>query len=68
MLLTGLLPMVCSACFLKESRTTHSGQGPPHQSLIKKMPLRLAYSLTGWRYFIHEVSSSQMTLACVKLT
>jgi hypothetical protein len=48
MLVTGLLIMTCSACFLIEPRTTspgigttHNGLGPPHQSLINKMPYRL---------------------------
>lgn len=45
MLLTGLLPMACSACFLMESRTTNPGVAPPtmgwdllHGSPFKKMP------------------------------
>jgi hypothetical protein len=29
MLLTGLLPLACSACFLIESRTTSPGMAPP---------------------------------------
>jgi hypothetical protein len=44
-LLTGLLPMAYSACFLIEPRTTRSGMAPdtmgwvlPHQPLIKKIP------------------------------
>ena len=44
-LLTGLLLMACSACFLTEPRTTCPGMTPPtmdwallHQSLIQKMP------------------------------
>jgi hypothetical protein len=51
-LLTGLLPMACSACFLIEPRTTSPGLAPPtmgwalpHQSIIKKIPYRLAYRL-----------------------
>ena len=42
--------MACSACCLTEPGATRSGLGPPtmswalpHQSLIKKMPYRLAY-------------------------
>jgi hypothetical protein len=46
MLLTGLLPMVCSACFLIEPRATSPGKAPlTHQTLIKKMSYSLAYSL-----------------------
>jgi hypothetical protein len=29
MLLTGLLPLACSACFLTEPRTTSPGMAPP---------------------------------------
>jgi hypothetical protein len=32
---------------------THNGLGPPHQSLIKKMPYRLAYSLILRRHFLN---------------
>jgi hypothetical protein len=46
-----LLPMACSTCFLIEPRTTCPGMSPPtmgwallHQSLIKKMFYKLAYS------------------------
>ena len=42
----------CSVCFLIENRTTSPGmtlttmgRTPPYQSLIKKMPYRLAYRL-----------------------
>jgi hypothetical protein len=44
MLLTGLLPLACSACFLIEPRTTSPGDGTTHNgpfhpwSLIEKMP------------------------------
>jgi hypothetical protein len=44
--------MTCSACFLTESRTTSSGAvlptvawARPHQSLVKKVPCKLAYVL-----------------------
>jgi hypothetical protein len=50
-LLTDLLSMACSACFLIESKTISPGVAsspmsrvPPQQSLIKKLPYRLAYS------------------------
>ena len=59
-LLTGFLIMACSACFLMESRTTSPGMTPltlglalPHQSLIKEMPYRSAYSLILWRHFLN---------------
>jgi hypothetical protein len=39
-----------------------------HQSLMKKMPCRLAHSLILRRHFSTGIPSSQMTLACVKLT
>ena len=49
-LLTGLLLMACSACFLIESRTTSPGMAPPTmgwalpcQSLIREMNYKLAY-------------------------
>ena len=52
-LLTGLLPMACSACFLVEPRTTSPGMALPtmgwalpHWWLIVKMP----YSWIVWRY------------------
>jgi hypothetical protein len=55
-LLTGLLLVACSACFLIEPRTTSPGMAPPtmgwalpHQTLIMKMP-------TSWilrRHFLN---------------
>jgi len=66
-----LLPKACSACFPVEPRTTSPAMVPPtvgwalpHQSLIKKISYRLAYS----SIFSIEVLSIQMTLACVELT
>ena len=53
-LLIGLLFVACSACFLIEPRTIGTGMASPiiwdlpHQSLIRKMPYRLAYSLILW--------------------
>ena len=51
MLLTGLFPMACSACWLIEPRKTNPGMTPPtmgwalpYKSLIKKTPYRPAYS------------------------
>lgn len=58
-LLTSLLPTACSARFLIESRTASLGmESPtvdwalPHQSLIKNMAYRLAYSLILLRHFV----------------
>ena len=68
-----LAPMTFLACFLIETGTTSPGVAPltmgwapPHQSL-RKCPtgLRIAQS---YRDILIEVPSSQMMLACVKLT
>jgi hypothetical protein len=55
MLLTGLLPLACSACFLVEPKTTSPGIAPPIMawalppwSLIEEMP----YSWISWRNFL----------------
>jgi hypothetical protein len=57
MLLTDLLLMACSACFLMELRTNSSLMTPPtmdwalpHQSPIKKMPYRFDCSLILGRH------------------
>lgn len=70
-LLTDLLPMACSACFLMEPRITSPGMAPttmswalPHQSPVKKLP----YSLLLWGHSHSWGSSSQMNLACIKMT
>lgn len=39
----------------------------PHQSLIKTMPYRLAYSLVFGGIFLSDILYSQMTIACVML-
>lgn len=39
----------------------------PHQSLIKTMPYRLAYSLIFGGIFLSDILYSQMTIACVML-
>jgi hypothetical protein len=59
LLLTGLLTMACSACFLIELRTTNQ-MAPltlcwtlPNGSLVKKMPYGLSYSLILWRHFLN---------------
>jgi hypothetical protein len=56
-LLTGLLPLPCSTCFLTVPRTTSPGwHHPPSTlptwSLIEKMP----YSWISWRHFINRSS------------
>jgi hypothetical protein len=50
-LFTGLLLVACSTCFIIKLRTSILGMEPPtmgstlsNQSLIKKMPYKLAYS------------------------
>jgi hypothetical protein len=57
-LLTGLLLIACSACFLIELRITSPGIEAPiigwgfyHTSRIKKMNNGLAYSPISWRHF-----------------
>ena len=71
MLLTDLLFVACSACFLIEPRTTSPGMVAPTvgpQSLLMQMPYRLAYSLIFWRHFLDWSSLLSMTPVCVKLT
>ena len=54
MLLTGLLPLACSVCFLIEPKTTSPGMAPPTMgpppliTIIEKMP----YSQIAWRHFL----------------
>jgi hypothetical protein len=67
MLLTGFLITACSGCFLIQSWTASPGMAPPtmhwalpHQSLIKKMPYRFAFSLIlqghclGWIFLLSD--------------
>ena len=70
-LLTDLLLMAFSACFLIEPRTTSPGVSLPTmswalplQSLIKKMSHRLVCSPILWRHLLLEVSSSQTAQWC----
>jgi hypothetical protein len=76
-LLTGLLPMACSACFLNKASTTIPEMTPPtmscvllHQSLIKKMLLHACCLSTG--QFVGDVflieNHSKVTAACIRLT
>ena len=74
-LLTGLLIIACSACFLIESSTSSPEMAPPtkgwvllHQSLIKNMTCRFVYSLTYRGILSVGVPSFQMSVACAKLT
>jgi hypothetical protein len=74
MLFTVLLFMAYSS-FLIEPRTRCPGMAPitmgwalPHQSLIEEMPTGLPAAWSYGGIFFIEVPSSQMTLACVKLT
>jgi hypothetical protein len=69
LLLTGLLPLACSACFLIEPRLPaqrwHHPQGDlPPWSLIEKMP----YSWISWRHFRNWSSFLCDNSSCVKLT
>ena len=71
-LLTGLFPMACSACFLIELRTISAGMAPhtavwvlSHQSLTKGC---LSAGPYGSIFSIVVHPSFQMTLACVQLT
>jgi len=71
MLLTGLLPLACSACSLIELKTTRPGTAAPtigwtlpYQSLIEKMP----YSWSHGGISETEAPFSVTTPACVKLT
>jgi hypothetical protein len=69
MLLTGLLPLACSACSLIESRLPAQrwfqpqGAFPPW-SLIEKMP----YSWISWRHFPKWSSFLCDNSSCAKLT
>jgi hypothetical protein len=53
-LLTGLLPLACSACFLIE-KTTSPVMAPPPMgcALPQSLTNRLAYSLVLWRHFVN---------------
>ena len=75
-LLTALLLIACSTCFLIEPTSTSPKVVPltmawalPHQPLVKKMPFRLVHSLFLWTHLSVEALCrgifSQMTLACV---
>ena len=69
MLLTGLLPLACSACSLIEPRLpvqrwSHPQGAFPPWSLIEKMP----YSWISWRHFLNWSSFLCDNSSCVKLT
>ena len=69
MLLTGLLPLACSACSCIEPKLPaqrwHHPQGAfPPWSLIEKMP----YSCISWRHFLNWSSFFCDNSSCVKLT
>ena len=63
-LLTGLLLMTCSACFLTEPRTISPGTDPPLQSPIKKITLEACPQPDLMKAFLN---CSWMTLACIRL-
>jgi hypothetical protein len=62
MLLTGLLHLACSACFIIETKTTIPGMKPPTMGpptldqLIEKMP----YSWISWKHFLKGDSFLQL--------
>ena len=71
---TGLFSMTCSACILRQSKTTCLGSSPPtvgkalpDQSLIKTMPTDMFTGQSGEGNPLIDPLSSQVTLACVKL-
>jgi hypothetical protein len=69
MLLTGLLPLACSACSLIEPRLpaqrwSHPQGAFPPWSPIEKMP----YSWISWRHFLNWSSFLCDNSSCVKLT
>jgi hypothetical protein len=71
MLLTGLLPLTCSACFLIELKTPSPGMAPPTMgwalptwSLIEKMP----YSWISQRHFLKGGSFLCDNSSYVKMT
>jgi hypothetical protein len=69
MVLTGLLPLACSACSLIEPRLpaqwwSHPQGAFPPWSLIEKMP----YSCISWRHFLNWSSFLCDNSSCVKLT
>jgi hypothetical protein len=69
MLLTGLLPLACSACSLIEPRLpaqrwSHPQGAFPLWSLIEKMP----YSWISWRHFLNWSFFFCDNPSCVKLT
>ena len=73
-LLTDLFPMVCSACFLIEIKTTSQGWhhpqwAAPTPSLIKKKAYRLAHSPILWRHFLNRESllSSNSSLCQINI-
>ena len=75
MLLTGLLLMACSACFLIEPRNTSPGvMALPRMDWIsinhqlRKYPTGLCTAQSHRGIFSIEVPSSLMTLPCVKMT
>ena len=57
-LFAGLLPMVCSICFLLKPVTStpgwyHLQSAMPSRHSLIKMPDKLAYSLILWRHFLN---------------
>lgn len=71
-MLTGLHLMASSVCFLialAQGATAHDGLGPPTANInLKSSPTNSPTGHMTIAIVSVEVSSSQMTLACIKLT
>jgi hypothetical protein len=68
----GFLPMACSACFLIQPKTSMSRDGASHPELDPStsicQPRKCFTGQSDRGIFQIEVSFSQITVACVKLT
>ena len=70
-LLIGLLPMACSACFVIEPRTTSPGMAPPTVvwvSAINHQSRKYSIGQSFEGIFSIEGPFSKMSLACATLT
>ena len=69
-LLTGLLPLVCSACFLIEPKTTSPEMAPPTMGppTLDHQPRKCPTARSHGGIFSREAPFSVTTPTCVKLT
>ena len=70
-LISGLLSLAYSACFLIEPKTTSPGMAPPTLGWalsIDKLLIKMSYSWILWRHFLNRGFLLQMILAYVKWT